>query len=61
MTIGFLLTKSLIKGWLTVSNDYIEEDPFFKLLKDENISFYESTRPGIPVISEPETYNPYFL
>ena len=53
--------EALIKGWLTVSNDYIEEDPFFKLLKDENISFYESTRPGIPVISEPETYNPYFL
>lgn len=36
--------EAKMKGWLTTGFDYISKDPFFKILKDNNVSFYKENR-----------------
>jgi len=54
-----LAYEALKKEWLPASNDYIEDDPFFKMLKDNDISFYNTTSAEILTGPEPTTYDSY--
>ncbi len=38
-----LAYEAVIKDWIAPSEDYIENDPFFKSLKDDEVSFYDTT------------------
>lgn len=47
----WLLTyEAIIKGWLSSSENFIDEDPFFGLLKDNNVSFYNGANAEIITI-----------
>ncbi|MFA5295452.1 MAG: RNA-directed DNA polymerase [Methanoregulaceae archaeon] len=48
-----LAYEALKKEWLPVSDDYIEDDPFFKELKENDVSFYDPTISEILTIPEP--------
>jgi len=54
-----LAYEALKKEWLPASNDYIEEDPFFKRLKDNDVSFYNSVSAETVTVPEPTTYESY--
>jgi hypothetical protein len=43
------------KEWISPSTDYLESDPFFKALKDNDVSFYDTTKSEILSIPEPST------
>ena len=49
-------------GWLTVPVDHIAADPFFKLLKDNDVAFYKANRTldlsKVKVINSPEYFGP---
>lgn len=50
---NWLLTyEAYIKGWLRSSDgsDYIANDPFFKLLRDNNVSFYNRNNQVTPAL-----------
>lgn len=35
--------EAVQQGWLTPKNDYLSSDPFFSILKKENVRFYDSS------------------
>jgi len=48
--------ESVVKGWLTPTNDHIKDDPFFAALRAANVSFYDPTRLTLthaPVVKPP--------
>ncbi len=47
-----LAYEAVIKEWIKPSKDYLEEDPFFKALKDNKVSFYDGAKSEI--VSTPE-------
>ncbi|PKL64682.1 MAG: hypothetical protein CVV32_06255 [Methanomicrobiales archaeon HGW-Methanomicrobiales-3] len=52
----WLLTyEAANKEWLLPSTDYLESDPFFKALKDNEVSFYDTTKSEILSIPGPST------
>lgn len=50
-----LAYEVMLKGWIPISKDYLESDPFFKALKDDNVSFYDTTISEILSVPEPST------
>jgi len=50
-----LAYEALVKKWLPVSHDYLEDDPFFKTIKDNRVSFYDTSISEIVTIPEPST------
>jgi hypothetical protein len=46
-----LAYEAKLKGWLSShdKNNHVDEDDFFGTLKDNNVSFYDSTRQVTPV------------
>lgn len=36
--------EAKMKGWIPTPTDYIDKDPFFKILKDNGVSFYNEIR-----------------
>jgi hypothetical protein len=50
-----LAYEAVIKEWIKPSKDYLEEDPFFKALKDNKVSFYDSAKSEILSTPEPST------
>jgi hypothetical protein len=47
-----LAYESVMQGWLIAPEDYLENDPFFKILKDNEVSFYDSTLTEISSIPD---------
>lgn len=49
-------------GWLTVPVDHVAADPFFKLLKDNDVAFYKANRildlSKIKITNSPEYFGP---
>lgn len=49
-------------GWLTVPVDHVSVDPFFKLLKDNDVAFYKASRTldlsKVKVTNSPEYFGP---
>ncbi|WP_345949151.1 hypothetical protein ABDD95_20105 [Mucilaginibacter sp. PAMB04274] len=39
-----LAYEAKMNGWLSSPDDYLEEDAFFKILKDKEVSFYKPGR-----------------
>lgn len=50
-----LAYEVLMKEWIPPSKNYLDDDPFFKALKDNDVSFYDTTKSEILSISEPST------
>jgi hypothetical protein len=44
-----------LKEWISPQTDYLESDPFFKALKDNDVSFYDTTKSEILSIPGPST------
>ena len=42
-----LAYEAAYNEWIPTSPDYLESDPFFKTLKDHNVSFYDTTKSEI--------------
>ena len=50
-----LAYEAVNKGWLIASEEILEEDPFFKILKDEDISFYNGANAEFSALIQAST------
>jgi len=50
-----LAYEAVVKEWINPSKNYLENDPFFKALKDSDVSFYDSAKSEITSTPEPST------
>ena len=48
-----LAYEASVKGWLNGS-DFIKDDPFFKILKDNKVEFYNSNYQVTPAMVKPD-------
>jgi hypothetical protein len=50
-----LAYEVMLKEWISLPKNYLEDDPFFKALQDDRVSFYDTTKSEILSTPDPST------